>query len=223
VLGAANTIASSSSVVMAGGVLDPNNLHHSMPTTTLNISGAPVSPATTFTSTIDFSFSPTGAELDFANSSALTWATGGLLNLNSWDPSIDKLRFGTDSSGLTATQLGALEFNGGGLGTAHLNGTGYLVFGAVPGVAGDYNNNGVVDAADYVVWRAAVGQPAGTLPNDTAGGTIGPAQYNLWRSKFGATSGSGSGLSAGSAVPEPASVGILLVGLLGIALRREQR
>jgi hypothetical protein len=57
---------------------------------------------------------------------------------------------------------------------------------------GDYNRNGVVDAADFVVWQENVGTIAGTLPNDTAGGTIGQAQYDLWQSSFGATS-SGSG------------------------------
>jgi hypothetical protein len=47
----------------------------------------------------------------------------------------------------------------------------------LPGIPGDYNNNGVVDAADYVAWRNNQGT-ANTLPNDPLGGTIGAAQYN---------------------------------------------
>jgi hypothetical protein len=73
----------------------------------------------------------------------------------------------------------------------------------VVGVPGDYNENEVVDAADYVVWRS---NPA-SLPNEGASpGTVDQADYDFWRSRFGATSGAGAG--AGTAVPEPGT-GIL--------------
>ena len=52
---------------------------------------------------------------------------------------------------------------------------------------GDYNDDHVVNAADYTVWRNNVGQPAGTLPGDTVGGTIGRGQYDLWKANYGAT------------------------------------
>ena len=58
------------------------------------------------------------------------------------------------------------------------------------GVAGDYNGNGAVDAADYVVWRNG-----GPLQNDPTTG-VQPADYDFWRSRFGATSGAGSGQPA---------------------------
>jgi fibronectin-binding autotransporter adhesin len=115
-LGAANTIASSSSVVLAGGILDPGGINQSMPSTTLGLT------ASTAPSTIDFIAG--GSEVDFANSSALTWV--GTLNLLNWDPSIDKLRFGTDATGLTSTQLADIEFNGAGLGSAMLDANGYV-------------------------------------------------------------------------------------------------
>ena len=86
---------------------------------------------------------------------------------------------------------------------------------AAPGIAGDYNSDGKVDAADYVVWRNAVGQPAGTLPNDTAGGVIGAAQYSLWTANFGQPPGSGSAIGT-AAVPEPAGLVLLLVGIVGL-------
>jgi hypothetical protein len=85
------------------------------------------------------------------------------------------------------------------------------------GVSGDYNNNGVVDAADYVVWRNA--GPTDTLPNDATPGTVTSADYDLWKSRFGLTSGSGSGLSGG-AVPEPAAIVLMLMGLAFIGSRR---
>ena len=48
-------------------------------------------------------------------------------------------------------------------------------------LAGDYNDDGSVDAADYVLWRRHVGAEAGTLPNDVDGGVIRAAQYETWR------------------------------------------
>jgi hypothetical protein len=87
----------------------------------------------------------------------------------------------------------------------------YGPFGSVPppGLAGDYNNNGIVDAADYVVWRKKNGT-SGPLPNDPIGGTIGPAQYTQWRANFGKTlSGSGSSLGI-EAVPEPSTICLTL-------------
>jgi hypothetical protein len=87
---------------------------------------------------------------------------------------------------------------------------------------GDYNNNGVVDAADYVVWRKYQGTTH-VLPNDATGGTIGAAQYAAWRHHFGQPPGSGAGLSLGgpgSTVPEPPSAGLALVfGLPALARR----
>jgi len=69
---------------------------------------------------------------------------------------------------------------------------------------GDFNLDGAVDAADYVVWRKNE-NTMNTLPNDPYGGLIGVAQYNTWRSNFGKSAVS-TGLSGGgSAVPEPKS------------------
>ena len=80
------------------------------------------------------------------------------------------------------------------------------------GVAGDYNGNGIVDAADYTVWRDHLGQ-AFSLPNRSSlnSGPIGQADYDFWKSRFGLTSGSGS--LSGSSVPEPTSVALLAIGL----------
>jgi hypothetical protein len=78
---------------------------------------------------------------------------------------------------------------------------------------GDYNDDGKVDAADYVTWRKNEGAPAGTLPNDIDGGTIGPPQYDTWRAHFGEPSNAGAAAAANSssnaAVPEPSSLILL--------------
>jgi hypothetical protein len=92
--------------------------------------------------------------------------------------------------------------------------------GVAPGIPGDYNSDGKVDARDYVVWRKYAGTTHG-LPNDPTGGTIGPTQYTTWRSHFGTGGpGAGSSLASGSAVPEPACILLAFVGAFGLILRR---
>jgi hypothetical protein len=87
---------------------------------------------------------------------------------------------------------------------------------------GDYNDDGKVDAADYVVWRKNEGT-MNTLPNDPTGGTIGAAQFNSWRANFGNTLG-GSGAArtedASGAVPEPNSVLYLFATVVTVLFDR---
>jgi hypothetical protein len=92
----------------------------------------------------------------------------------------------------------------------------FLFAPAVAAVAGDYNNSGVVDAADYVVWRNG-----GPLQNEVPGttpGSVTPEDYDAWRARFGNNSGSGSG----AAVPEPAAAMFLLI-VTASALARRNR
>jgi T5SS/PEP-CTERM-associated repeat protein len=86
-----------------------------------------------------------------------------------------------------------------------------------PILAGDYNNDGVVNAADYTVWRNNFGAPAGTLLNDADGGEIGPAQYATWKDSFGNAS-TGSGASSSAAVPEPSAIQLLIVALVFVPM-----
>jgi hypothetical protein len=90
-----------------------------------------------------------------------------------------------------------------------------------PGVTGDFNNNGTVDAADYVLWR-----DGGTLQNDPTQGNQ-PGDYDVWRMNFGKTAGGGaaipSAVSLSASVPEPAACVLLLSGLaIFMALRRKR-
>jgi hypothetical protein len=79
------------------------------------------------------------------------------------------------------------------------------------GQHGDYNDDGVVDTADYVVWRKNEGT-TNPLPNDNGiGGTVGSDHYNLWRSNFGNPGSGGSGGLSASAVPEPATLTLALL------------
>ena len=69
------------------------------------------------------------------------------------------------------------------------------------GKQGDYNNNGFVDAADYVVWRKTLGE--GVLnPGDGADGdeslTIDQGDYDFWRARFGLATKGGEIIMTGS-------------------------
>jgi hypothetical protein len=57
------------------------------------------------------------------------------------------------------------------------------------GLIGDYNRNGVVDSADYVVWRNTVGQQVANFSgaDGSGNGLIDNDDYNIWRANFGAT------------------------------------
>jgi hypothetical protein len=89
------------------------------------------------------------------------------------------------------------------------------------GLAGDYNGNNVIDAADYTVWRDAVTTGATILINDASPGTVNEADFSYWRTHFGESIGGGAGAGAESAaVPEPASGLLIVVGILGPLLWR---
>jgi hypothetical protein len=78
-----------------------------------------------------------------------------------------------------------------------------LFFGAAPiALAGDYNDDGAVDAADYIVWRRALGS-ATELPNETESlGVVDQDDFAAWRANFAATRS--AEIAASAAVPEPA-------------------
>lgn len=80
------------------------------------------------------------------------------------------------------------------------------------GLNGDYNNDGAVDAADYTVWRDNLGQPEGTLPNDSDGGVIGEDQYTTWSGNYGLTAAAASA----TAIPEPGTLVCLMSAFVGL-------
>lgn len=96
------------------------------------------------------------------------------------------------------------------------------------GLPGDYDLNGVVDAADYARWRTTFGNtvsPAGTLADGNGNGKVDAADYVVWRDNLGASVASGSALSS-SVVPEPTTLALVLAGPCSVYLlgsRRRQR
>jgi len=74
------------------------------------------------------------------------------------------------------------------------------------GLLGNFNNDGTVDAADYVAWRRNNGTQEG---------------YNDWRANFGQTSaGAEVGSSANPAVPEPSTIVLIIMGTFLFLRRR---
>jgi hypothetical protein len=75
---------------------------------------------------------------------------------------------------------------------------------------GDFNKDGSVDAGDYSTWRKN-------------GGT--PEELDLWRANYGRTAGTGSGggLNGTASIPEPASLVLVVAGLLGFVGRCYRR
>ncbi|HJS07962.1 MAG TPA: dockerin type I domain-containing protein, partial [Pirellulales bacterium] len=71
----------------------------------------------------------------------------------------------------------------------------------------DFNGDGSVDAADYVIWRknANTSVPPGTLGDANGDGQVGAADYQIWQAKFGTTPGAGATastvLSAAASTP----------------------
>jgi hypothetical protein len=85
------------------------------------------------------------------------------------------------------------------------------------GVTGDYNGNGTVDAADYVVWRNSVDATGSNLPADGNGDqVVNHDDYVVWRSNFGKTaSGNAAAAVTPSGVPEPAGLALGMLAAIG--------
>ncbi len=77
-------------------------------------------------------------------------------------------------------------------------------------VRGDYNDDGQVSAADYTVYRDRVGG-TNLVNEEVSPSVIDIADYLYWRERFNATNTGAP--AAGTAVPEPGALSLLLVGL----------
>jgi hypothetical protein len=108
---------------------------------------------------------------------------------------------------------------------------------------GDFNEDGIVDAADYTKWRDNLGSSL-ALPNESSTpGMVTVEDYEDWKDNFGATGNSGSafdplnasyllvdnvvveriassGASATSAVPEPAACSLWIIAVSSVTICR---
>jgi autotransporter-associated beta strand protein len=139
-----------------------------------------------------------------ANAADVYITHGALLELNTAGATdvIDSLFLGGQS--VQAGVWGAVG-SGAQFTSELLAGTGFLQVSTFipPPLGGDYNEDGTVDAADYAVWRDALGGES-SLPNDDTPG-VGQDDYERWRTNFGMTSAGGGAFANGS-VPEPSTL-----------------
>lgn len=101
---------------------------------------------------------------------------------------------------------GDLEFTYGVNGATLANGLLTYVTGG-GGIPGDFNNSGKVDGNDFLVWQRGYGT------------TYNASHLAQWKANFG----SGSAEIAAGAVPEPASIALLVVAGGAIAASRRKR
>ncbi|MFO0790072.1 MAG: autotransporter-associated beta strand repeat-containing protein [Pirellulales bacterium] len=158
-----------------------------------------------------------GATLSLAGGSVAAVADDGYANIGA---GVNETVGGLILGGVAQTTPGTYGATGSGANfifDEYFSGTGLITLApANVGVAGDYNNNGVVDAADYVLWRNG-----GPLQNEVDNpGILDANDYAAWRARFGNTSGAGTGLGA-AGIPEPGTLSLIfLVISAGYAMRR---
>ena len=97
--------------------------------------------------------------------------------------------------------------------TAESPGIGFRVgrASAFPVLVGDYNENDTVDAADFVLWRDTLGSTMDLAADGDLSGTVDMGDFVLWRTHFGEIIP--AELTTISSVPEPSTVGVLIVGI----------
>jgi hypothetical protein len=143
-------------------------------------------------------------------------------NLQNYDPAINLGDVaGTDNFDYTFNRIGFL-----------MGGNISLTGAAIPG---DYDDNKIVDASDYVIWRAN-NNTAVTLPNDSTPEMVDDTDYSVWVSNFGreqgrlvlgnieVTSGTVGSSASFVAAPEPATLFmVMMAALVGSACRKRMK
>ncbi|MDQ8208668.1 autotransporter-associated beta strand repeat-containing protein [Coraliomargarita sp. SDUM461003] len=115
-LGASERLNDASRLILDGGTFATGGFSETMGTVVLSES-----------SIIDLGAGD--SDLSFLDSSAEVWTDSIVLSILNFDEGVDSVRFGTDASGLTSTQLSQITLNGG---AAFIDASGYLT--AVPEV-----------------------------------------------------------------------------------------
>lgn len=91
-----------------------------------------------------------------------------------------------------------------------------------PRSIGDFNNDGLVDAADYTVYRDNLGL-AVTLPGDPTPGAVTVADHAVWAANYGATAPAPAmAFAMAAAVPEPTAAAMAFVAMAGLTTLRRR-
>lgn len=85
-----------------------------------------------------------------------------------------------------------------------------------PALDGDYNEDGRVDAADFVVWRDSLGSTDELAADGSGNGVIDAEDYNVWKNNFG----TGATSQILKSIPEPSSLAMFAIGCLTLSVCR---
>lgn len=179
--------------------------------------------------------------LDFATNTQPGMVDGAFTTFGTTEPAhisnlgvfysftITPIAVGSGSIGLSFTD--ASQFNASNPGEPILIGAtanDALTFTVIGNLPGDYNNDEVVDAADYTVWRdrlGSMGSPG--IPADGSGpiegipdGVVDQFDYTFWKSQFGASSNAALVSGLAIQVPEADTLGLFLLGAMALILAR---
>jgi hypothetical protein len=83
----------------------------------------------------------------------------------------------------------------------------------------DFNNDGSVDGADFLIWQRGFGINSGATNaqgDADLNGQVNSADLTLWKASFGGT----QSVAAAGAVPEPGSLGLAILALAALATRK---
>lgn len=87
-----------------------------------------------------------------------------------------------------------------------------------PPLIGDYNRDGAVDSADYVVWRKHLGSPSISNRDPANTGLISQSDYDSWHKNLGESRTHPTDAAA-STVPEPCAAQLAMAACTAAALR----
>jgi hypothetical protein len=89
-------------------------------------------------------------------------------------------------------------------------------------VRGDFNDDRLVNAADYSVWRSNFGSTTNLDADANGNGVVDTADFVIWRRALAASAGSGSATSPNKpdALPEPLSAILLAVAIAACVCQR---